>query len=540
MKENKTIFQIDQTRECEPATGAHSFSMNTHTNSEIHKQEASCGQRSSKNESLWIDTLRNSRVSCRGFDELPERVDVIVIGGGMAGILTAYELTKRGVDVIVVERDQVGGTCTSNTTAKITSLHGGNYSKIVRAHGEEAARIYYDASEDAIKEYQDIIKQLDIDCDFKLRNHILYSVEDEKKLKKEYDCMYHLGIPVEFTKSTQLPFTVKGGLAFTKQGQFHPLKFIANLVKRLKVYDHCQVTRIDSNGTVQINHKKEIQAKNVILATHYPIINSKGFYFAKLDQERSYVVALKQSKDFMIKDMYIDLDEKGHSFRRYKEYLIMGLGNHRTGDTKASDYYKQLEADAFRWFPDAMIAARWSNQDCMSEDYLPYIGIYSKSLPNFYVATGFNQWGMSNSMVAACTLADLITDKPNELEHVVRMDRHSLVGTGNRIVNGAISAMGLSKQILGLKKNEIKNIPNGKAGIVKIDQQTVGIYKDESGEIHAIDTKCPHLGCQLAFNSNDKTWDCPCHGSRFDIDGNLIEDPAQKDLKKVCHRKDRG
>ena len=543
MKEHTIIFQIKDTDQCGPTNGTHFFCDSkdiSETQSEddinktIHKTKNGCGLLPSKSASLWMATSSDEIVGDVGIENLPETVDVLVIGGGMAGILTAYQLKQKGVNVIVVERNYIGTTCTANTTAKITSLHGSYYSKITKSYGEEKAKKYYEIQEKAIQEYEKLIEQYDISCSFEKKSHILYTTKDEEKLHKEYECFKQLNIPVDYIKDAPIPVGIIGGIVFQNQAQFHPLKFLHELAKQISVFNLCQVTQIESDGTVTINHQKRIKAQSIVMATHYPIINSKGMFFTKLHQQRSYVVALDQKAPFHIHDMYIDYDEAGHSFRTYDKLLLMGLGNHRTGTKSVPDYYKQLEGESSRWFPDARIVYEWSNQDCMSIDHIPYIGQYSKTLPNVYVATGFNQWGMSSSMVSSLILSDLITKGKNQYSDVFDPSRSMLSGTGKLLVNGGVSVKNLTKQIMHLKEDDLKQIKNGEAGIVKLEGKVVGVYKDENGDLHAIDTKCTHLGCRLQWNQNDKTWDCPCHGSRFDIEGNLIEDPAEKNLNSVC------
>ena len=483
--------------------------------------------------SIWLNSDQMPQKREMREEHLPEKISVAVIGGGMAGMLTAYQLKQRGVEAIVLEQNQLGGASTSHTTAKITSLHGGYYSKIMKAHGYDVARNYYLLGQESIAEYEKLANELKIECDFEYHPHVLYSKNAKEKIEEEYECLRNLQIPVKFQTESELPFEIAGSVILQDQAQFHPLKFLYGLSNEIDVYPNCKVTQIDSDGTITVNHNQKIITDTIVIATHYPIINSKGFYFTKLHQNRSYVVALKQPKPFEIQNMYIELEEKGHSFRRYRENLFMGVGDHRTGQKENPDYYQQLREEAKRLFPDATIEYQWSNQDCMSLDYLPYIGRYSKHLENVYVATGFNEWGMSNSMVAANILADLIAKKQSDYQKMFSVARHSHGTFGNLMTNGIISAGGLLKQLLKVKQTELSKIGLGEAGIIKYDGKTIGVYKDEAGEIHAIDTKCPHLGCQLQWNASDKTWDCPCHGSSFDMDGNLLLDPAEKNLEKV-------
>lgn len=518
MKEKQVLFRIDKTQ-------------GTYKNPEVFY----CAEKMSREtQSLWRKTSQYESAHTKSAEELPNRVSVIVIGGGMAGILTSYQLKQRGIDSIVLERGEIGRSCSANTTAKITSLHGVIYQKIAKVYGKDRAIQYYQSQQQAISDYKRIIEDCGIECDYEMKSHVMYAVDNLNKIEREFTEIGELGIPAEWIDSTPLPFQIQGGILFPNQAQFHPLRFLDQLIERLQVFTQCQATRIDADGTVEVNHHYEVKAEAVVIATHYPIINSKGLYFTRLDQERSYVVALSQQGGFDIRNMYIDENEEGHTFRPYKDMLIMGVGNHRSGKKRLPDYYKELEAEANRWFPNAKVEYHWSNQDCMSVDQIPYIGAYSKKLSNFYVATGFNQWGMSSSMVSANVISELIATGQSEYEKLYSPSRLQFSGTGSFIENGAVSVAHLTKQLLHRKEEELSSIVQGGAGIVKLDGQVVGVYKDENDRLHVIDTKCPHLGCQLAWNPNEKTWDCPCHGSRFDIDGHLIDDPAQKDLNRAC------
>lgn len=517
MKEKKVLFQIDRI-----------------DNGSRSKNEVTESDSISATQSIWESTASSKVSFTRKPEELPSKTQVLVIGGGMAGVLTAYRLHQRGIQAIVIERGEIGRTCTANTTAKITSLHGAVYQKIAKAYGDEKAKKYYDIQQKSIEDYKEIIQACNISCDFELKSHIMFATKDEEKLRKEFDCLKQLDIPAEWVEHSPLPFSILGGIVFRNQAQFHPLRFLDQVIEKLQVYTNCQATRIDSDGTVEVNHSYQVKADSVVIATHFPIINSKGFYFTKLSQDRSYALALKQTNGFDIHDMYIDMEEQGHSFRPYQNYLIMVLGNHRSGKKKVPSYYKQLEGEALKWFPNATVEYHWSNQDCMSLDHIPYIGQYSKTLPNFYVATGFNQWGMSNSMTAANVISELIASGASEYADVFSPNRNQVSGAGAFLTNGAISVVHLTKQLLHIKEDELTKIKKGEAGIIKLEGSTIGAYKDMSGELHMVDTKCPHLGCQLQWNPNEKTWDCPCHGSRFDYEGRLIEDPAQKDLNKAC------
>ncbi len=466
-------------------------------------------------------------------------IEVAVIGAGLAGVLTAYLLQQRGISVAVIECKEAGSGITKNTTAKISSQHGLIYRKLLMYKGEERAWEYATANQKAIEMYEEIIQQLEISCDYQIMPNYVYTLDNELRIKQELEAARKLGLPVAFTRETTLPFQVKAAIRFDRQAQFHPLKFLDAVAKRLTIYEQTRVTEVRSNGEI-ITDKGKIKAKSVVIATHYPFINVPGYYFFKMHQERQYVTAL-EGEDIdgkaRLDGMYLDADPDGFSFRKYKDYLILGSGNHRTGKYKPLDAYAKIEEAARQWYPNAHIKYTWSNQDCMTPDSIPYIGRYSVNTPNIYVATGFNKWGMTSSMVSAMIISDMISGKVNEYHKVFNPRRLMLSGSRVFLKDAAIITISLLSEYLRIPHDNIKDIEVGKAGVVKNDGQRIGVYRESEDKYYFVATKCPHLGCSLEWNQNELTWDCPCHGSRFDFRGNLISNPAMRDVFDACQRK---
>ena len=427
--------------------------------------------------SVWSDSVILSK-----FDKLQGEIktDVLVIGGGMAGILCAKMLKDAGVDCVLVEGRKIASGITKNTTAKITSQHGLIYNKIIKDYGKEKAKMYFDANNRAMESYEKLC--LNIDCDYELRDAYTYSLDNRKRIEEEVEAVASLGYQAEFVNETELPFEVSAAIKFYNQAQFNPLKFISQIVKELKIYEDTFIYDITPDTAISENGK--IRAKQIIVATHFPFINKHGSYFLKLYQHRSYVTAYEGIKQ--IKGMYVDEDKKGLSFRSYKDLLLIGGGGHRTG--KQGGAWKEIESFSQKYYPDARVKYQWATQDCESLDGIPYIGHYSKKTPNLYVATGFNKWGMTSSMVAAQILTDMILGKNNDTKEV--FSPHRSILKPQLIVNG-----------LETTKNLL--MPTVK--------------------------RCPHLGCALKWNKAEHTWDCPCHGSRFEEDGKLIDNPATGD-----------
>ncbi len=430
-------------------------------------------------ESVWEKTASKPR-----FDALSgnKKIDVLIIGGGIAGILCAYKLKNAGVDCMLVEATEVCGGITKNTTAKITLGHGLIYDKMIKRFGEDKARLYVDAQNKAIKEYTKLCEN--IDCDFETRDNYVYSLNDRKKIEKEVAALNRIGVKAEFSDAKELPFSVAGAVCVKDQAQFHPLKFLYTITKDLPIYEHTKVTEVMPNKAK--TNRGEITYKKLIIATHFPMLNKHGLYSLKLYQHRSYVIALRGVQN--VNGMYVDESDTGLSFRSYGDLLLLGGGGHRTG--KKGGCWQELEDFARKHYKNAEIVGKWATQDCMTLDDVPYIGQYSKSTPDVFVATGFNKWGMTNAMVAADILCDLLQGKSNPYAAVFNPSR-----------------------------------------TVLRPQLAINAFESTVGLLTPTAPRCPHLGCALKYNRAEHSWDCPCHGSRFTEYGQLIDNPASDDKK---------
>lgn len=432
-------------------------------------------------ESIW-----HNEIKMPAFPTLQgeAHTDVLIIGGGIAGLLTAYFLKANAVDCVIAEKGRIGSGITGNTTAKITSQHGLIYAGLLKRFGKENAQKYLFANENALKRYE--IMSRKIDCGFESKNSFVYSVDNEKKLYDEMQALAEIGFKAEFCPSVPLPVKTVGAVSFPHQGQFHVLKFLCAVAKNLTIYENTFVREMV--GTDAVTDTGRIYAKKVICTTHFPFINKHGLYPLKLYQHRSYVIALENAED--VNGMYVDEKKTGMSFRNYGDLLLIGGGGHRTG--KKGGNWQELRRFQKLHYPQAKERAFWSAQDCMSLDSIPYIGQYSKNTPDLYVATGFNKWGMTSAMAAAEILTDLIIGKPNDYAGLFSPSRNML--RPQLLVNGFHSVAGLLT-------------PSGK--------------------------RCPHLGCALKYNKAEHSWDCPCHGSRFSESGKVLDNPANGDLKKT-------
>ena len=475
-------------------------------------------------ESIWKMTAQNPKSK-----EKPDRTEAetVVIGAGMAGILTAWFLQEKGNDVIVLEANEIGSGQTGDTTAKITSQHGLIYEKLVYNHGIQYAELYAKANEEAIYSYKELIEQEKISCNFERKSAYLYTKRDLHSLMVEAELANRLGLSASLVMETELPFEIEGAVCFERQAQFHPLKFLYALAEKLLVYEHTKVLKVE--GNIVETERGNIKAKNIVFATHYPFVIRPGYYFMRLHQERSYAIAVEGAEP--LQGMYLGIDEDGLSFRSYEKYTIVGGEGHRTGENPLGGQYEKLYRQAVNLWSGAEEKARWSAQDCFTLDDIPYVGNFSKNTPDWYVATGFRKWGMTGSMAAAKLLADKILKEENKYEPLFSPQR-KLVSQAqkNFLYDTMYSGIHLCKRIIKPAKGELEDLLPGHGGIVKYQGKKQGACKSETGEVFIVDIICPHLGCQLEWNAEEHSWDCPCHGSRFDYQGNLINNPAQNDI----------
>ena len=476
-------------------------------------------------DSIWTMTEKiEERASLQG----TINADVVVVGAGMVGILTAYFLQKAGKKVVIVEADRIASGQTKNTTAKITSQHGLIYTKLLDTIGEDNAKLYARANEEAIEEYAKVVKDETINCDFERTKAYLYSTKDADILKREAEVAKSLGIDAEYIDKIPLPFETKGAVCFHNQAQFHPLKFIKKLSKQLVIYEKSKVTNVLEHGVEGDNFT--VEAKQVVLATHYPFLRTPGYYFLRMHQERSYVVCLANATS--LEGMYYGIDD-GRSLRKYAQYTFYGGESHRTGENKEGNRYETLEQEVKEYFPQSKVVTNWSAQDCMTLDSVPYIGHFSADDCNWFVATGFGKWGMSSSMVSAKLISDMISGNFNPYDKLFTPQRfHVTASMKNLIHDGMQAIKGLSKEFLSSASAKLAEVKPGHGGIISVEGKKVGVYKDVSGEVFFVSTKCPHLGCELTYNPDEQSFDCPCHGSRFDYHGNLIDGPAMEGIQK--------
>ncbi len=408
------------------------------------------------------------------------KTDILVIGGGMCGILCAYMLKNAGIDCVLVEADRICAGVTNGTTAKITVQHGLLYDKITKKYGEQTARFYYESQKKAFDLLVKMAEETDADLEF--CDSFVYSLQDRRAPEREAEILNKIGCKAKVCTDTELPFSVAGAVKVERQATFQPLKFAYAVARDLKIYENTKIIALKPDKAIT-NHGS-ISANKTIVATHFPFINKHGGYFLKMYQHRSYVLALENVS--APQNMYVDAAKDGLSFRKHGDILLLGGGGHRTGNKSGN--WEVLRRFVQKYYPDAKEVGCWATQDCMSLDSIPYIGKYSPKPLDLYVATGFNKWGMTSSMVAAMLLADIMRGIPNKYESVYLPQR-----------------------------------------TVLHPQLWVNIFESTKGLLTPTTPRCPHLGCALKYNKQEHSWDCPCHGSRFEETGKLINNPATDD-----------
>jgi len=465
------------------------------------------------NNSIWIETSENIR-DFRTLDKNVD-VDICVIGGGITGLTVAYYLSKDGKKVALLEKDKIASKTTGKTTGKITSQHHLFYKYLIDSKGKDFAKKYWKANEEAIKNIEKIIQDEKIECDFVRKSAFVFTNELGKlqQIKDEIDATKSLGIDSKFTNNIEVLGEIEGAIEFPNQAQFNPVKYVNGLAKCVlengsDIYENTKVVDYEKDGegfviSAEADGKiRKVSAKKVVVATRYPIFNVPGFHFIKMYQELEYAIAIKTNVE--LEGIYVSVEVPTISFRDYqkgneKYVLIIGNG-HKTGEKTKDNGFDVLENFAKKYFPDSEIKYRWTAEDCIGLDKIPYVGEYSEVRENMYVATGFKKWGMTSSNVAANLITDMILDRENKYEEIFKSTRVEPIKN----------------------KEEMKNMLKEVGESIIMPR-----IKGEKGKKY-----CAHLGCELTWNETTKTWDCPCHGSRYESDGKLIEGPAVYDLEK--------
>ena len=484
-----------------------------------------------KKQSLWLDGIKNS--VC---DTLKENidVDVLIIGGGITGISTAYHLRNSNLKICVVDQDLIGHGVTSKTTGKLTYLQQLVYSDLVGNHSKAVAQKYFESQKDAIGLVEQIILDNNISCDYQKVDSYIFTdkLSDIEKIKKEKKLLTEFGAIV--TEYNEIPIGIKSYCAIKVEDTavFHPLKYLNALKEiiinnNIRIYERTKIMGLkkESDGYLCFTKKRTIKAKKVVLACHYPFFLLPFFFPLKGYLERSYVSASKVEHNKNVSIINTNNETKSIRYHVDKDdcYFIYLNGSHNL-DTKydVNKNFNCLLKDLERI--NLKPKYIWSNYDIITNDSLPYIGYIDD---NLIIGTGYNTWGMTNGSLAGKIISDLILKKQNE--YVSLFDPKRCKGLQNvlSILNNIYSS---AKPFIENKIIKNKSFYSENVRFEKRNGISVGIYTDNKGKEHVVHNKCPHLKCSLIFNEVEKTWDCPCHGSRFDIDGNSIQGPSSYDI----------
>ncbi|WP_226003017.1 FAD-dependent oxidoreductase [Paenibacillus sp. BJ-4] len=475
------------------------------------------------------------------------QVDVAIVGAGITGITTAYLLSKKGLKVAVVDAGRMLHGTTGHTTAKITAQHDLIYSEFLSHFGKEKTRLYYDANHDALQFIKQTVEEYNIDCQFTEEDAYVYTCADTyvEKIAAEYKAYEELGIPGSYVEQTPLPFSTKAAIMMKNQAQFNPVPFLKHLANQVirqggEIYEQTTVVGVEKGNPaiIRTNDGNKITCNHVVSSSHFPFNDPSGLYFARLHAERSYALAVKTDRIYP-GGMYLSAETPKRSLRSVlvngEPMVIVGGEGHKTGQGICTfQYYEALEKFAEKTFGLKEITYRWSAQDLYTLDKLPYIGQELSNISNIFVATGYRKWGMSTSVAAALLNTNLITGEKSPYQDLFSPSRfHVDPDVKTFVAQNANVAKHLIAGKLEMSHKKAEELQHDEGAVIRVNGKRAGAYRDLQGALHLVDTTCTHMGCEVEWNEAERTWDCPCHGSRYSYQGEVIEGPAKKSLGKV-------
>jgi glycine/D-amino acid oxidase-like deaminating enzyme/nitrite reductase/ring-hydroxylating ferredoxin subunit len=498
-------------------------------------------------DSIWeepMDSIWTATTDGNEFPSLEEdlNVDVLVVGAGIAGMCTAWRLARTDQRVAIIDAARVCEGVTANTTAKVTAGHSLIYEKLTSKIGSEYAQAYADANLWGIEWIADQAAKHDIACDLRRNSMLVFAenADEREHLHEEFEAAKKLKLPVAWSEETDLPLKTMGAIRYENQAQFHPRKFVQGLAARIdaQVFEKTRALDLEEKDgvcTVTTNRGK-ITAKYVVIASHFPFYDP-GMFYARLSQFRDYAVAAR-IRGQIPKSMSIGAAQSAKAFRtqpfKNEELLIVSGEGHNVGeepDTRTR--YENLERYVRQNFDVEEIVFRWSTQDNNTLDSMPYIGQASSGSDRVFVITGFGGWGMAAGAYSGRIISDLIAGRANPWAEFFAPGRFK---GAESLKNLASQGVTVAKHYVGDKMSDVSDKPPGQlkpgeAAIVKVDGEKVAAYRDNSGVLHAVSPVCTHMGCDLAWNTAEESWDCPCHGSRFDPNGMVLHGPAVNHLE---------
>jgi glycine/D-amino acid oxidase-like deaminating enzyme/nitrite reductase/ring-hydroxylating ferredoxin subunit len=490
----------------------------------------------SPHQSLWLATASGPPRAPLSRDL---EVDVAVVGGGITGITTALLLKRGGARVAVLEAGRVCGGTTGYTTAKVTSLHGTAYSELVRGFGEGGARAYAQANEAGLALIAELVRELGIDCDLRRKPNYTYATSPDgvREVEREAEAARAAGLPVTITDGLDLPFAVPVAVGLADQAEFHPRKYVLGLAEQVAgdgshVFEQTTVTAVEQGPPSRVSaNGHTVTAGAVVVATGMPILD-RGLYFARETPVRSYVVAVQAP--WRPRGMYISADEPTRSLRAHpvegEELVLVGGESHKPGTGDPARSYARLEQFAREHFEVADIPYRWATQDYMPADGMPYVGRLWPFSDRILTATGFRKWGLANGTAAAMMLCDRLSGRDNPWSSTFDSMRVKPLAAVRGMVEEGIQDGFYFFADRVRKRGSAEEVRPGEGRVVGKGLLQAAVYRDESGTMHRRSARCTHLGCIVSWNNAERTWDCPCHGSRFGVDGEVLQGPAVKPL----------
>lgn len=453
--------------------------------------------------------------------------DTVVIGGGIAGYLAAFRLAEAGERVTLIEADRLFSGTTGRTTAKITYNQGNVYSELWRNYGKRMTAMYYRAQLEGMRGFKELKEKYNIDCDWEETDGYIFSVGDCRAPEKQFKALRAVGADCKLVHSAG---KLNAACAVKAEGQylFHPLKFLSALPVKFEIYEHTRAVEVDAENKIILTDRGRVSAKKIVVATRYPILGMKGGYVMRVYQSVSYTVATGLRAEGA---MYLDSRDDGLSLRPYVGGSLLGGGDHRSGRNKSGGKFDALEKRASELFGATEVTHKWSAEDCMTFDGIPYVGQYAPRLEGVYVITGFNKWGMTNSMTAAAVITSLITGQNNEFAELYSPKRKMRGTLGKFLANACVNMAGIFLGYCRVTFKGADDIAPGSGKIVRYRGKRRAVYRDFDDKLYAIGRMCPHMHCELIWNADSRTWDCPCHGSSFDITGKVLEPPSTKSAK---------
>lgn len=501
--------------------------------------DRSACMRAGEHQSLWNATAPGPTYPSL---EKDLEMDVAIIGGGALGITCAYLLTQEGQRVAVLEANRVLAAVTGATTAKVTAQHGTILQKIVDRHGEDKARLYAEANDKAKEEIARLVDTLAIDAAFTRAPAFAYTKKDDKvdELVRETEIAQRFGLPASFVEDTELPFTLAGAMRFDDQAHFHPRKYLLTLTQKVidgggQVFEHTPVVRYrDTRPATVSTPRATVTARDVVVATNVPIGDRTSF-ISRMQPRRHYGIAVPD-EGRSVEGMHVNLESPNRSVRPYDSQegpmLVIVGNNHPTGHPPPEDDpWRGLERFAIDHFRAGPTRYRWSSQDFYPFDHLPMVGPAGPVTRHLYTGTGFQGWGMTNTMAAATVLRDQILDRENDWSGIY--DPFNGARILKDIAPDTLKAQGhIAKMFLldRMKQASLERLQPGEGKIVTVNGKKVAVHKTEDGLVQARSAVCTHMGCLVRWNKNDTSWDCPCHGSRFAPDGSVLHGPAMRSL----------